>query len=289
MLVLLDNNYVDRDGLRAYFEASPDNRAAIPHTVFVEWHKGEAEKVTRKVLQQACGYPGRVVILRDTLSLLRMRGQPRRIMTRLIDERQTRYFPTYCETFITGPESEEVSAQFELHHQNARDQVDALQEEAHKLMGRFAHWDTVFEPAELAEMKGLLARDAKLSAGLQFKTFELAEEWGKRQLAGHGISGLTRTRAEFINTLAFRYGAMAVAFYINWRNNPKNYPRNDQKVLNHFMDIKIAAQASYFDDFLTNDAMIEPVYRIGMGMITALGGYTRCGNFTPVEGFGEPM
>ncbi|CCW19183.1 hypothetical protein EBBID32_35490 [Sphingobium indicum BiD32] len=289
MLVLLDNNYVDREGLRAYFEASPDNRAAIPHTVFVEWHKGDAEKVTRKVLRQACEYGRRIVILRDTLSLLRMRGQPKRIMTRLIDERQTAYFPTYCATFITGPGSEEVSAQFETHGQNARDQVDGLQEEAHKLMKRFAHWDTVFDPAELAEMKGLLDRDEKLSAGLQGKTFVLAEEWGKRQLAGHRISGLTRTRAEFINTLAFRYGAMAVAFYINWRNNPKNYPSNDQKVLNHFMDIKIAAQATYFDGFLTNDALIEPVYRIAMGMITALGGYTRCGNFTPVEGFAVPM
>jgi putative SOS response-associated peptidase YedK len=77
MLVLLDNNFVDRDGLRAYFEASADHRAAIPHTAFFEWHKSMAEKVTRRVLQQAGLYSSRIVILRDTNSILHMRGQPR--------------------------------------------------------------------------------------------------------------------------------------------------------------------------------------------------------------------
>lgn len=289
MLVLLDNNYVDRDGLRAYLEAAPTNRAALSHTLFVEWHKGKAEKVTRAVLQQACEFPSRFVILKDTLSILRMRGRPTRIMERLIDDQQTAYFPTYCSTFIRGPLTPGVSEHFAIHGENAKAQADALTGEARKMMKLFEHWDTVFTSRDLAEMEGLLERDVKLSADMQAKTFVLAEEWGKRQLAGHGLSHLATTRAAFINMLAFRYGAMAIAFYVNWRNNPKSYPSNDRKVLNHLMDIKIAAQASYFDDLLTNDAMLIPTFRIGMGLITALGGYARCGNYTRVMGFEQPM
>lgn len=277
MLVLLDNNFVDRDGLKEFFEASPDNRAAIPHTAFVEWHKGAAENVTRKVLAQACRHASRIVILKDTQSLLRMRGQPKRIMTRLIDDQQTRYFPTYCSTFIESELTAEVAAQFEMHGKNAKAQADALLEEAHKLMALFERWDTRFEDSELQEMKGLLKRNQQLSADLQLKTFVIAEELARRLLNAHGLSRLTNNRSEFVNTLAFRYGAMTIGLYLRLRDNPGPYPSKDRSVLAHLMDIKIAAQGTYFDDFKTNEDGLKSAYDVTMSLIRALGGFTNCG------------
>jgi hypothetical protein len=279
MLVLLDNNFVDRDGLKEYLEASPENRAAIPHAAFVEWHKGKAEKVTRRVLQQVCAFSRRIVILRDTLSILHMRGQPKKIMMRLIDQQQTSYFPTYCSTFITGPASAEVSAQFKMHHENARDQADALLGEARKLMELFALWDQQFDDSELSEMNGLLQRGGTLSEGLQIKTWTIAEQFAIRLLKSHGLLRLANYPGELVNTLAFRYGATVVAFYVRWRNQPGTYPTNDRNVLAHLMDIKIAAQGTYFDDFFTLEPKLHVVYQIAMSLVNALGGYTRCGKY----------
>jgi hypothetical protein len=277
MLVLLDNNFVDRDGLVEYFEASPENRAAIPHTAFVEWHKGSAEKVTRKVLAQACRYSSRIVILKDTQSLLHMRGQPKRIMTRLIDGEQTRYFPTYCSTFINSAQSDEVSAQFAMHGENARSQANALLEEAHKLIALFQRWDDRFDDSDLEEMMGLIERNMALSPALQMKTFVIAEELARRLLNAHGLSRLARNRLEFINTLAFRYGAMTIGLYMRMRDKPGTYPTNDRNVLAHLMDIKIAAQATFFDGFKTNEEGLEKAYEVAMSLIRALGGFTNCG------------
>lgn len=280
MLVLLDNNFVDRDGLREYLEASPDHRAAIPHTVFVEWHKGKAEQVTRRVLQQACAYSSRIVILRDTNSILRMRGQTKRIMSRLIDEQQTRDFPAYCADFITGPATPDVSASFAAHAERAREDVEALQGEAHKMIKQFATWDESLSDAELRELNGLLGRGTMLSEALQVKTYEMAEMLARRLLHVHGLSHLAKYPGEFVNTLAFRYGVMTVGLYVRMRNSPAMYPTNPCKVLAHLMDVKIAAQGSYFDDFLTNEGDLKTAFHVGMSLISALGAYTRCGRST---------
>lgn len=77
MLVLLDNNFVDRDGLRAYLEALGRPPRRDPAHRFRRVAQGHGGKVTRRVLQQACLYSLRIVILRDTNSILQMRGQPR--------------------------------------------------------------------------------------------------------------------------------------------------------------------------------------------------------------------
>lgn len=64
------------------------------------------------------------------------------------------------------------------------------------------------------------------------------------------------------------------------RNNPGTYPTNPRNVLAHLMDVKIAAQGSYFDDFLTNEDDLKTAFHVGMSLIRALGGYTRCGRST---------
>jgi hypothetical protein len=277
MLVLVDNNFVQRDGLLEYFDASPDNRAAIPHTAFVEWHKGDAEKVTRRVLRHACTHPERIVILRDTHSILRMRGQRKRIMMKLIDDQQTRDFPAYCSDFITGPVTVDVSASFQAHADRAREDVHGLLVEAHKMLDLFGKWDDRFTATELRELQGALDRGELLSEGMQVKTFAMAEVLARRLLSAHGLLRIAKYPGEFINTLAFRYGAMTVGLYVRMRNHPGDYPKNDRKVLAHLMDIKIAAQGTYFDDFLTNESGLKSAYEVAMSLIRALGGYTRCG------------
>ncbi|MBB5700033.1 hypothetical protein [Sphingomonas yantingensis] len=280
MLALADNNFVQRDGLREYLDASPENRVAIPHTVFVEWHKGDAAKVTRRVLQHACAYPKRIVILRDTHSILRMRGQPKRIMMKLIDEQQTRDFPAYCSDFITSPLTPDVVASFAAHAERARNDVDALQGEAHKMLKLFAAWDERFTPRELRELHGLLERDNLLSDGLQIKTWAIAEVLARQLLKEHGLARIADYPGELVNTLAFRYGATTIGLYVRMRNRPGDYPTKDRKVLAHLMDVKIAAQGTYFDDFLTHEDGLKQAYEVAMSLIRALGGFTRCGRPT---------
>ena len=164
------------------------------------------------------------MILRDTHSILRMRGQSKRIMSRLIDDQQTRDFPAYCADFITGPATPDVSASFAAHAERAREDVGALQGEAHRMIELFAKWDERLSDEERRELSGLLGRGTMLSEAMQVKTYGMAEVLAKRLLEVHGLSRLAEYPGELVNTLAFRYGAMTVGLYIRMRNKSGTYP-----------------------------------------------------------------
>jgi len=279
MLVLIDNNFADRDGMRDYLAASRSNRAAIPGTVFEEWFKAKSPDTTRRVQQIASAYPGQIVVLKDTRDLLHMSGQPRGLLLRLIDRRQTRDFAPYCETVVNAPLTPELETHFRAHREHAQETMDALLPEAHKMMRMFAQWDQEFSVSQRRELNGIIDGNRKLSPELQEATFHKAVELGGNLFTAHQVarSKVPATIPEMANLLAFRYGAMTVALYIRLRNSAGTDVSSDKKVLNHLMDIKIAAQATYLDGFMTREPDLHDTYQIAVSLIAGLGGYTNCG------------
>jgi hypothetical protein len=284
MLVLIDNNFADRDGMRDYLAASRSNLAALPGTVFEEWFKARSPDTTRRVQQIACAYPAQIVVLKDTRDLLHMGGKTSGLLLRLIDRKQTRDFAPYCATVVNAPMTADLEAHFHTHRDNVQETLTGLLPEAHKMMRLFASWDEEFSASQKAEMRGIIESDRKLSPEMQYATFEKAVKLGGSLFTAHKVDRgkVPATIPEMANLLAFRYGAMAVALYIRLRNSPGTAVSSDKKVLNHLMDVKIAAQATYFDGFMTHEADLHDTYRIAVSLISALGGYTHCGKGLPI-------
>ncbi|WP_182466842.1 hypothetical protein [Sphingomonas gilva] len=188
MLVLIDNNFADRDGMRDYLAASRSNLAALPGTVFEEWFKARSPDTTRRVQQIACAYPDQIVVLKDTRDLLHMSGQPRGLLLRLIDRKQTRDFAPYCETVVNAALTPELEAHFRAHRDNAQDTLAALLPEAHKMKRMFAAWDAEFSESQRRELKGIVDSDAKLSPALQEATFLKAVKLGGNLFSAHQVA-----------------------------------------------------------------------------------------------------
>ena len=285
MIALVDNNFAQRDGMREYLEASRENRAVITHTLMEEWHKKQASRTTRLSLQIACSYPDQIIVLRDTTDLMHMSGEPRGLLLRLIDRKQTRNFASYCETVITAPLNDEIEAQFAAHEGYTIESMALLEKEAKKMWALFAMWDDPnhrdgFSDAQRKQMSGLMGRGERLSAELQRKTLVLAINQAAASFRRHNVTidKIPTTWPELANLLSFRYGAMLVSLYVYWKSEHGNsYPSNKRQVLAWLNDIKIAAQATYFDAFNTGEKKLIPVYEIGLSMIKALGGYMNCG------------
>lgn len=284
MLVLVDNNFAQREGMREYLAASPDNKVAISQTLMEEWHKRDAARNTRRLLKIACRFPRQIVMLKDTAEIMHMHGRPHCLLLRLVDRQQTRNFAAYCDTVINAPLSAAIEAQFAAYEEEIGQRMEALTGQAHKMMELFAKWDdpsedAAFTPAELREMRGIVERDVRLSPDLQHKTLLKAIEQAAAQFRGHGVDRrhVPQDLQEVANLLSFRYGAMMVGLYVFWRNRPGPYPKSDKAALNWLNDLKIAAQATYFEGFRTCEKRLQPVYEIGLGLIKALGGYTNCG------------
>lgn len=287
MLVVVDNNFAQRDGMREYLGASPDNRAAIPHTLMEEWHKKEASLNARLSLNIACAFPGQIVFLRDTSELMHMSGDPCGMLLKLIDRKQTRDFAAYCITVIEAPLSEDIEKQFSAHEEYTSEKLALLTAEAQKMWELFKKWDDHDHPdgfteKQIREMSGVIGRKRALSGELQKKTLMLAMRQAAANFQAHKVARekIPANWPEVANLLSFRYGAMLVALYVYWKSEYGNtYPSKERHVLAWLNDIKIAAQATYFDDFKTGDKKLRPVYEIGLSMIKALGGYTACGKY----------
>jgi hypothetical protein len=273
--------------MREYLAASPKNRAAIPHTLMEEWHKKEALRTTRLSLDIACTYPGQIIFLRDTSELMHMSGDPRRLLLKLIDRKQTRDFASYCGTVIRAPLDDVIEKQFAAHEEYTSEKMTTLAGEARKMWKLFAQWDDPQHPdgftdKQRRQMSGLVGRGEYLSGELQEKTLLLATKHAAANFQGHKVTSekIPTEWPEVANLLSFRYGAMLLALYVYWKSEHGSaYPSNERQVLAWLNDIKIAAQATYFDDFRTGEKKLRPVYEIGLGMIKALGGYTACGKY----------
>jgi hypothetical protein len=285
MLALVDNNFAQRDGMREYLDASERHRAVITHTQMQEWHKKQASRTTRLSLKIACSYPDQIIFLRDTADLMHMSGDPRGLLLRLIDRNQTRNFASYCDTVIEAPLDDEIEAQFAAHEEYTRETMALLEKEAEKMWTLFAMWDDPdhrdgFSDAQRRQMSGLIGRGEHLSAELQQKSLVLAINQAAASFRRHNVAldKIPTDWPELANLLSFRYGAMLVSLYVYWKSEHGNsYPSNKRQILAWLNDIKIAAQATYFDAFHTGEKKLVPVYEIGLSMIKALGGFTNCG------------
>lgn len=291
MLTLVDNNFAQAKAMRDYLAASPRNLAAIPHTLMEEWHKKRAAFTTRLSLQIACKHARQIVILRDTNDLLQASGRAQGLLLRLIDRRQTRNFATYCDSNINGPLTPDLDAQFAEYEDYTSERMALLLLEARKMWELFEKWDDPNHPdgftdKQRKKMSGIIGRKVHLPADLQEKTLKLALKHGGANFNTHRLpqGEVPHEISELANLLSFRYGAMMVALYIYWKSeHGSSYPKQGRNVLAWLNDIKIAAQATYFDGFKTGDEKVVPVYEIRLGLIKALGGYTNCGRYETMQ------
>jgi hypothetical protein len=178
-----------------------------------------------------------------------------------------------------APECADLEARFEEHERFSHAYIDGLADEGLKLYRRFEKEDAELSPAEAAELKALARAPAVMSLALHQRTFSMAARIAGGMIRGRTPDGTSdpRSLAQFVDSLAFRYGAMIASLWIYRRGSPGPYPRNRRDVGADVMDLKIAAQASYFDGLLTHEKRLETVFDNGMSLIRALGGYRECG------------
>lgn len=75
---------------------------------------------------------------------------------------------------------------------------------------------------------------------------------------------------------------------ISGSRHSRAYQSNAGNVFNHLKEIKIGAQATYFDDPETSD-VLQSTYDVCMSLGTALGGYRHCCRSAPIPDFERPL
>lgn len=276
---VIDTNYLERPELAAWLAARPEHIAVLAHPTMVELHKRAALRTVQQALRICCRYSSQVVVLRATNELIVLGGRSKGMIHRLIDHAQTAQFGSYCRTVITAPTTPELADHVAPLEAQAVELLDSLTRGAANLITRLREADAIFTDAERKELRGALSSPRAMSGALQRRTCEMTFDLAQELTHAAGLPLLTPSRnfVDVVNRLAFRYAAMITGYYIVRKRKDGDWISNPGKQLNQVNDLKIAALASYFDGLKTAEIELQDTYRIGCGLVRALGGYTRCG------------
>jgi hypothetical protein len=273
---LIDTNYLGHDDLDQFLGRSAGNLAVIAEMTLVEVHKEYAASNARQLLSILCRHPRQVIILRSTRELYRDRGEGRGLANRLIDTRQTSSFGAFCRTVIdVADDDTETRAHFSLMEEQSRAQLADLRANVRNIINLFERCVTIFERGELDRMR----KRIPYTPALQRKLIHLSLDLHKMLLRSLRIEERYHPASldRAVNTFVFRYALCVVIFLTRWIRHGEARNLREDRLLNHVMDLKTAAVATFFDGLRTHDDMPRDVHVEAKFVLASIGAYVNCG------------
>jgi hypothetical protein len=94
--MIVDSNYLQSEGLRAYLAASPNHYAVLCDYAAMEAYKGDTLASIAHSMSILRKFPEQVIVLRDTTAICLLTDRSSDPQERMIDREQTKDFPTFC-------------------------------------------------------------------------------------------------------------------------------------------------------------------------------------------------
>jgi hypothetical protein len=272
---VIDTNYLGHGDLELFLGRSAANHAVIAEMTLVEVHKEYAASNARQLLNILCRHPRQVMILRSTRELYRDRGEGRGLATRLIDTRQTASFGAFCRTVINVADDAETQSHFSLMEAQSREQLADLRTNVGNIVNLFERCLTIFERGELDRMR----KRIRYSEALQRKLIHLSLDLHKMLLRSLRIEKCYHPTSlkRALNTFVFRYALCVVLFLTRWIRHGEARNLRQDRLVNHVMDLKTAAVATFFDGLRTHDEMPRDVHAEAKFVLASIGAYVNCG------------
>ncbi|MBT2188656.1 hypothetical protein [Sphingobium nicotianae] len=273
---VIDTNWLSDAALTEFLARSAADFAVIPEMTLVEVHKDAAAKNGRKLLQTLCGRPRQVIILRGTHDLYRDSGVSKGLCNRLIEPAQTANFGAYCRTVIDVADDDLTNAHFSLMEEQSRDQIADLRANVGNILTLFERCTTIFEKGDLDRLR----KRIPYSGDLQRKLIHLSMDMHKMLLRSLNIQPQFHPRdlRRALDTFVFRYALCVVIFLTRWIRQGETKTIKEERLVNHVMDLKTVAVATFFDGLKTHDEMPRDVHREVKFILGAIGAYVNCGN-----------
>jgi hypothetical protein len=202
-------------------------------------------------MKTLCRYPRQVIVLRSARDVYRDGGAAKGLADRLTEARQTAQFGEYCRTIIDVPNNELVDQHFALMEEQSRGQIDDLRANVGNILILFERFVTIFERGELDRLR----KRIPYNEALQRKLIQLSMDMHKMLLRSLSIEAQYHPRdiRRALNTFVFRYALCVVLFLTRWIRQGESKVIRQERLVNHVMDLKTAAVATFFDGLKTED------------------------------------
>ncbi len=272
---VIDTNWLSNAALEEYLAKSSKNHAVLAEMTLVEVHKEAAAVNARRLMKTLCQYPRQVIVLRSTRELYRDGGASKGLADRLTEATQTAQFGEYCRTVIDAPDDGLVDEHFALMEEQSRGQIDDLRANVSNILVLFERFVAIFEKGELDRLR----KRIPYNEPLQRKLIQLAMDMHKMLLRSLSIEAQHHPKdmQRALNTFVFRYALCVVLFLTRWIRQGESKEIKQERLINHVMDLKTAAVATFFDGLKTEDEMPRDVHLEAKHVLGAIGAYVNCG------------
>jgi hypothetical protein len=247
--MVVDSNMIQSPALDLFLQQDRGNRAVVAIEVFFELYKQRSLDALRRGLDIFGRHPGQVVGLRSTGEIIKIEPQaPDFANLRLLPDagRSIAEMMHALEpTRMNGHIHQQLKAQWD----RAAQENEGMLEGAADILASLPEMqEQMFSKSEI----GIIRRRALYTPDMFGSIFGAAEQLSDTFSDGLGVRRAT-DGPEKASTLTFRIALGLVVYLLWWISTGSQSRKKLEATRNDVLDLLLAAQATYFDGFLSED------------------------------------
>jgi len=263
---VVDTNILQNDRLERYLRSDTGNSVVIPDYSAMELFKSNTTEGMRKDLLILGKYPRQVQILKSTRTCCTLKGKDAGLRKRLIDWHATRAFPSFVDVARAPSRRSErmLSARMEWAATDISNLDPSVEQIAEAIPAMI---EELFGDQDLEIIRKGRAYPLSLIKKIMDVTFDAA--W--RMFEAHTDVHRIPDAPEVVNTFIFRTCLCLNLQMLRWvRTGRQSAAQRLDRIRNDVIDSHIAAFATFFDGFLSNDQKAQSVYSEASWLIPIL-------------------
>jgi hypothetical protein len=258
MRTVIDSNFLQSAGLRAYLSKSPANIAVLTDYAAMEAHKANTVEMLYRSMAILSEFPKQVIVLKGTQAVCALRGRPSGLQRRMIDHQQTRGFAEYC-THLAAARRGNLSIQAQLLElgREARHQMDRILGDTQEFCGAVEDLANMYNANEIQ----IIRKGAPYTRAMAEKMLQQILMMARVLFDRHPRVTKLPAPHELPNTFLFRTALCVYLLLKRWISVGGAHQAKPERLRNDMIDISFAVYATYFDEFLTADRKIREIYQ----------------------------
>lgn len=265
-IFLADSNFLRDPALTDYFKLSASNQIAITYHVLIEAHKTNPQTTLTNSFERARAYPDQVLLMRDVIDAYPLRlDTGAKIRATLIDQGQGPNFPIWYDDVVAAQPGSGMMTHLLTKQAQSQQVIANFAAEAHDFEVAFREMRKDFTPKELAEIRSRNLKSRSTQDKLIDAIYRISQTLFRRGRVPSAPALYTDAPHYFL----FRYAMCVVIFFIRWVKTG-NLPADTDKLVNHIIDLHIAAQATFFHGVLSRDEVVVDVHRQSRALLNMM-------------------
>lgn len=258
MRKVVDSNLLQSDRLREYLSKSTKNYVVLTDYVAMEAYKDYTLASIYRSMRILADFPKQVIVLKTTKTVCGLSGRGAGLQRRLIDERQTRAFGTYCQDLLAAKRGDASLQKWLLNlGYDATTTMDSIHTDTVNIPSVFGRVAKTYTDAEVR----VLRTGSKITEEIGYKLVETILLLAKHMFKDHPqVTKLPKMR-QLPNTFIFRFALCMQLLLLRWISVGSPTDVKSEKTRNDLVDMTFAAYATYFDGLLTADKKLDKIYQ----------------------------